>query len=109
LGVLEEAEVFVGLDSVFANLVDNMMIQIPERYWIRRSPWDVTPVLGQTWTMIETGLPTGDPQRVNPTEQAAAKAKAEAARAPSGMTMNAPFAASGQIPTNFMHAVNQKQ
>lgn len=109
LGVLEEAEVFVGLDSVFANLVDNMMIQIPERYWIRRSPWDVTPVLGQTWTMIETGLPTGDPQRVNPTEQAAVKAKAEAARAPSGMTMNAPFAASGQIPTNFMHAVNQKQ
>jgi len=108
--ILEGAEIFVGLDSVFANMVDSLAIPINEKYWIRRSPWDVTPVLGQVWTMVETDLPTGDPQRVEPAKMAVEKAKAlaaQAAKASSNVMMTAPFQASGAIPKDFMYALKK--
>ena len=65
--VLEGCSVFIGVDSVIANLVDSMNLEIEDKYWIRRSGWDVTPVLGGTWTIIENeDVPVEDRTRVNP-------------------------------------------
>lgn len=108
LGVLEGAEAFVGVDSVYANIVDSLELNIPELFWIRRSPWDLTPVLGSLWTMVPTTLPIQEPQRVNPAAEAQAKMEAQQrSRNISGVSSHVPFQASGAIPTNFMHAVKQ--
>jgi len=69
--VLEGCSVFIGVDSVIANLVDSMNLDIEDKYWIRRSGWDVTPVLGGTWTIIENeDVPVEDRTRVNPRMEA---------------------------------------
>jgi hypothetical protein len=65
LGVLEEAKVYIGVDSVFSNLVDSLDLVEGDRYWIRRSAWDLTPVLGGQWTIIESPG-WRDPVRVDP-------------------------------------------
>jgi len=112
LGVLEEADAFVGVDSVFANMVDSLQIPIPNLYWLRRSPWDLTPVLGSSWTIVPTTLPLAEPQRVNIVEETKAKIQAVQAHQQksqpqnnSGLVSHAPFQAQGAIPTNFMHAL----
>ena len=106
LSVIEGAEAFIGIDSVFANMVDQMQVAGPELYWIRRSPWDLTPVLGESWTFVPTSLPTDDVQRVNPrtaaAEQAAKTAPVKKAGDP---VSHVPFQAAGVIPTSFMSAL----
>jgi hypothetical protein len=106
LGVIESAEAFIGIDSVFANMVDQMQIKGPELYWIRRSPWDLTPVQGSAWTYVPTNLPTDDAVRVNPrkaAEELAAKNR-PAPRAGDPVS-HVPFQAAGTIPTSFMSAL----
>jgi len=85
------ASVFIGVDAVIANLVDSMILEIEDKYWIRRSGWDVTPVLGGTWTIIENeDVPVEDRTRVNPRMEADRKLNP-----PSG------------YPTSFMSALKK--
>lgn len=133
IGVLEGAEAVVCIDSVIANMTDQLGIQGPALYWIRRSGWDLTPVLGSHWTVVPTSLPIADPKRVDPAAEArkladarAAAAKpvklsigqgtnqqiasavaAKPAAAQGSITSHAPFQAAGQIPKNFMHALRK--
>ena len=51
LGILERAQALILLDSVFANLVDQMGIG-RNRHFIARSNVLLTPVLGQYWTWL---------------------------------------------------------
>lgn len=51
LGVIEGAEALVCLDSVVANMVDMMDLQV-DKYWIPRSHIHLTPVLGSSWTIL---------------------------------------------------------
>jgi hypothetical protein len=101
LSVLEGASVFVGVDSVFANIVDSWQISIPQRYWIRRSAWDLTPVLGGNWTIVPTSLKIVEPVRVD--VQAQTRAQQSQSRAVS----HVPFQAQGQIPTSYMQALKK--
>jgi hypothetical protein len=109
LKIIEGATSFVGVDSVFANLVDSMCIDLDNLYWIRRSPWDLTPVLGSAWTIVPTNLPITEPKRVDP--GALTRALEDQARAKAGgegsMKSHAPFQASGHIPTSFMSALKK--
>lgn len=96
LAVIEKAESVVCLDSAVANLVDQMCIQGPALFWIRRSGWDLTPVLGSAWNIIPTNLPVKDPVRVDPRAQAEEKAKQiQAAQAKAQPNLAAAAAASG--------------
>jgi hypothetical protein len=66
IGIIEGASAFVGVDSAVANMVDCLGIKGPDLYWIRRSAWDVTPVLGGRWTMVPNEeIDTRDPVRVD--------------------------------------------
>ena len=108
--VIEQAEAFIGLDSVFANLVDQLGIQGPDLYWIRRSPWDLTPVLGSAWTLVPTNLPIVEPKRVDPAALAAEKqARENQARAQAGNSnvySHVPFETDKtNFPTSFMSAL----
>lgn len=129
LGVLEKAESIVCLDSAMANLVDQWCIQGPALFWIRRSGWDLTPVLGSAWTIIPTNLPVKDPVRVDPKAQAeekvrklqaaqeqqqaslAAKAAASAVPQQPGdgtLVSHVPFKTdSSKIPKDFMFALKK--
>ena len=51
LGLLEGAQSIVCVDSVYANLVDQLAIGT-DRYFIQRSHIGLTPVHGQDWTWI---------------------------------------------------------
>ena len=92
ISVLEGASVFIGIDSVMANLVDSMNLDIEEKYWIRRSGWDLTPVLGGSWTMIENNDNLEDRPRVNP-------------RVEVGRLRNPPVET--RYPTSFMYALKK--
>ena len=118
IGVLEGAESVVCLDSAVANLVDQLEITGPELYWIRRSGWDLTPVLGSNWRYVRTNLSTADPQRVDPQAEAAkflqaqqvaeqhqARVKSQGA---GQLQSHVPFDADrSKIPKNFMHALRK--
>lgn len=52
LGVLENAQALVLIDSVFANLCDQLDVQT-DKYWIPRSHIHLSPVLGSDWTILE--------------------------------------------------------
>ena len=121
LGVIEGAEAVVAVDSVIANLVDQLDVQGPELYWIRRSPWDLTPVLGSAWTIVPTSLDVIEyGGRVNPRELAEQKLAAinadivrkqnqqRASSANQGMQSMVPFDTNKKhIPTSFMSAIKQ--
>jgi len=51
LTILERAQSLILVDSVFANLVDQLNIG-EDRYFIQRSHIGLTPVLGQHWTWL---------------------------------------------------------
>jgi hypothetical protein len=56
LGLLEGAEAIVAVDSVVANLVDQLGInRNVDSYFIPRSHIHLTPVLGNPWTVISPG------------------------------------------------------
>lgn len=52
LTILEKAQALVLIDSVFANLCDQLDIQT-DKYWIPRSHIHLTPVLGSNWTILD--------------------------------------------------------
>jgi hypothetical protein len=107
VGVLERAQAIICLDSVFANMVDQLNINGPRLYWIRRSGWDLTPVLGQSWTIVPTNLPIVEPTRVDPAVQAGRKQAAQP-RSDGGLTSHVPFETNkANIPTSFMHALRK--
>lgn len=101
LGLLEGAIAFIGIDSVFANLVDSWGIET-ELYWIRRSGWDLTPVLGSQWTIVPTSLPIVEAKRVDPREQVEQMKKA---KEQATVKSNVPFQSSTPFPTSFLDAV----
>ena len=127
IGLIERADLFVGLDSVFANMVDQLAITKPELYWIRRSAWDLTPVLGQAWTFVPTNLPIQEPKRVDPVLEAKRKlgqaalttpqqqssiaqpaAKSQANQGGAGLVSHVPFETDrSKYPTSFMHALRK--
>jgi hypothetical protein len=122
LTVIEGAELVVCIDSVFANLIDQLQIQGPELYWVRRSPWDLTPVMGSLWTVVPSSLPIAEPKRVDPAVEARAlMAKIEAQNRPQprvepaparrgdpgSVISHVPFQAAGTIPTDFMSALKK--
>jgi hypothetical protein len=99
-GVLGGASAFVGIDSAFANLVDCMMLDIPELYWIRRSAWDLTPVMGLAWKIVPTSLPIVEPTRIDPAALALAKAqKGE------NIKSHVPYTVNEKMPTSFIDAL----
>jgi hypothetical protein len=108
-GVIESAEALVCLDSCVANMVDQMNLQGPKLYWIRRSPWDLTPVLGNEWTIVPTNLPIAEPKRVDPAVAAREKALQNQPRfTEGGLTSHVPFETNKTgFPTNFMHALRK--
>ena len=56
LSLLEGAEVIVAVDSVIANLVDQLGINKDvDCYFIPRSHIQLTPVLGNPWTVVDPG------------------------------------------------------
>lgn len=109
VGVLERAQAIVCLDSVFANMVDQLNINRPALYWIRRSGWDLTPVLGQAWTIVPTNLPIVEPTRVDPAVEARKKQAAQPKQgSPGALTSHVPFETNKTgYPSNFMHAVKK--
>lgn len=127
IGVIERADAFVGLDSVFANMVDQLAITAPDLYWIRRSAWDLTPVLGQAWTFVPTNLPIAEPKRVDPALEAKRKLggaaltaspqtpsiaqtppKGQANSGGAGLVSHVPFETDkSKVPTSFMHALRK--
>lgn len=107
IGVLEGASAIVCLDSCIANMTDQLGINGPRLYWIRRSAWDLTPVLGEAWTVVPTNLPITEPTRVDPAVEAGKKAGAQP-RSDGGLTSHVPFEVNKTgIPTSFMSALRK--
>jgi hypothetical protein len=52
LKIIENAQVLVMVDSIFANLVDQLNMTL-DKYWIPRSHIHLTPVLGSDWTILD--------------------------------------------------------
>lgn len=50
--VLEGARAVIAIDSVMANMIDQLLIP-GDLYWIPRSHIHLTPVLGNTWTILD--------------------------------------------------------
>ena len=51
LKVIEGAQAGIFIDSIMANLVDQLQIDL-DKYWIPRSHIHITPVLGTAWTIL---------------------------------------------------------
>ena len=58
--VIERSACFIGIDSFFVNLVDQLQMKVP-KYFIRRSPSNFTPVLKEHWDYLPIELATDDP------------------------------------------------
>ena len=59
LTVIERAEIIVCIDSVIANIVDQMLLtENRDCYFIPRSHIQLTPVLGGQWHYLDPGLDT---------------------------------------------------
>ena len=111
VGVLEAADYIVCLDSSIANLVDQLSLDKPKLFWIRRSAWDLTPVLGSQWQFVPTNLPIVEPKRVDPAVAAEQKraALARTQQASGAVTSHVPFATNkSKFPTSFMSALSKK-
>ena len=106
--LLEGAEAVVCLDSAMSNMVDQLGIRGPELYWIRRSPWDLTPVMGLNWTIVPTNLPIVEPTRVDPAAEADKKRAQTAPQGTAGgLISHVPFETDkSAFPTSFMSALN---
>lgn len=60
---IERSACFVGIDSFFVNLVDQMKMNIP-KFFIRRSPVHFTPVLNGKWDYLPITLATDQPHQL---------------------------------------------
>jgi hypothetical protein len=113
-GILQGAHSIICLDSAIANMVDQLCIEGPELYWIRRSGWDLTPVLGSAWTIVPTNLPIVEPKRVDPAVEAR-KIQAQISAQNSSpiptdgrVVSHVPFETDrSKMPTSFMHALRK--
>ena len=63
LGIIERSACFIGIDSFFVNVVDQLKLQVP-KYFIRRSPVHFTPVLGGNWNYLPIQLATDQPHEL---------------------------------------------
>lgn len=52
LKIIENAQAVIMIDSIFSNLVDQLMMPV-DKYWIPRSHIHLTPVLGMNWNVLE--------------------------------------------------------
>ena len=101
IGVISGAKAFIGVDSSLANMVDSMGIDV-EKFWIRRSPWDLTPVLGGSWRLLGSDLPIEEVKRVNIREEVEKKNRGMNSRSYS----HVPFDVNKSgIPTSFLGAL----
>ena len=121
LGAIEGAESLVLIDSVFANLIDQLgLCKNSQLTYVRK--WNRTvdgnPVLLGDWKYLPVGQPAGtEPPgaRVDPAVETqkmrAVMSQAAAARAaPSGLTSHVPFAVNKKgYPTSFLDAVKKPQ
>ncbi len=56
IGILENAQAIVAVDSIISNLVDQLGINnVVDSYFIPRSHIHLTPVLGGPWTTLDPG------------------------------------------------------
>lgn len=62
--VLENATAIIAIDSVIANIVDQMQMDHVDKYWIPRSHIHLTPVLGSSWTILDPPVNSGAAQRI---------------------------------------------
>ncbi|NBW57620.1 hypothetical protein EBR43_07530, partial [bacterium] len=58
--LIEKSACFVGIDSFFVNLVEQLQMKI-RKFFIRRSPTNFTPVLKGTWDYLPISLATDQP------------------------------------------------
>ena len=109
ISVIEGASAIVCLDSALANMVDQLNITGPELFWIRRSAWDLTPVLGNSWTIVPTNLPIQEPSRVDPAVAAREKAaRSNTGIGTGGLVSHVPFETNKTgFPTSFMSALKR--
>jgi hypothetical protein len=61
--VIEGAQAVICLDSVIANMVDQLKLDV-DKYWIPRSHIHQTPVLGTEWTILEPPAGSGAAQTI---------------------------------------------
>jgi hypothetical protein len=108
-GLLEGAASIVCLDSAVANMVDQLGIRGPDLFWIRRSAWDLTPVLGSAWTIVPTNLPIKEPARVDPAVEAGKKQATQPRQgSDGGLVSHVPFETNKTgFPTSFMSALKR--
>lgn len=59
--VLERSQMFIGIDSFYVNLIDQLQINIPSKFFLRRSPNNFTPVLGTLWDYLPIELASDKP------------------------------------------------
>jgi hypothetical protein len=52
LKIIEGAQALIAIDSIIANMVDQLQLEV-DKYWIPRSHIHLTPVLGSHWTILE--------------------------------------------------------
>ena len=105
---MSDAEAIVCLDSCIANMVDQLVINGPDLYWIRRSGWDLTPVLGSKWTYVPTNLPCKDAVRIDPAAEAAKKVAAARPKSDGSLHSHVPFETDkSAFPTSFMSALKK--
>jgi hypothetical protein len=64
LTILERAQAIIAIDSVIANIVDQLCWDHVDKYWIPRSHIHLTPVLGSTWTILAPPPGSGAAQRI---------------------------------------------
>lgn len=57
LTILEKANTLMLIDSVFFNIVEQLNFNNKEKYFIRRSPIESTPVMGNSWKWIGINVP----------------------------------------------------
>jgi hypothetical protein len=57
LTIIEKANTILLIDSVFFNIVEQLNFNNNEKYFIRRSPMESTPVMGNSWKWISIAVP----------------------------------------------------
>lgn len=63
LKVIEGAQALIAIDSIIANIVDQLQLDI-DKYWIPRSHIHLTPVLGSRWEILDPPLDSIAAQKI---------------------------------------------
>ena len=62
--ILERSHMFIGIDSFYVNLIDQLQINIPMKFFLRRSPTNFTPVLNANWDYLPVDLASDHPHEL---------------------------------------------